>query len=217
LKIFGASLVSSLRMRYYQAVVIELPDKLQAEVDAEVESLVKMRFGTFYEPRIKRTQQEVADKQRELADKQRELETLKSEYSQAIGRYVERLRGGASNRSPQTSTSDQGVSSRLRDLATQDGSRKLPSRRKMLLAVLPNFMDKAFIRRDVEHEVLEKWPEAKPKTDAEHNNFTSGIAKALKEMVNKGQLTATKGRTPFEPTIYRLTDKGKEMLLRSGP
>lgn len=188
-----------------------LPDELQAKIDAEVEAVVRATVGSYYEPRIVRVRQE-------LESKQQELETLESEYSQAIARYVGRQLGEAPrNGSLQTSTPEQGTSGRLWESSTaRNGSRGIPSRRKMLLAVLPNVEDKDFIRREVESEILGKWPEVKPKTDAEHNNFTSGLAKALKDMVNRGQLTSTKGKTPFDPTVYRLTDKGKEML-KSGP
>ncbi len=188
-----------------------LPEELQAKIDAEVEAVVRATVGTYYEPRIVRTRQE-------LESKQQELETLESEYSQAIERYIGRLLGEAPrNRSPQTSTPEQGASGRLWESHTaRNGSHGAPSRKKMLLAVLPSFVDEDFIRRGAESAVLEKWPEVEPKTDAERNNFTSGLAKVLKDMVNRGQLTATKGKTPFDPTIYRLTDKGKEML-KSGP
>lgn len=81
-----------------------------------------------------------------------------------------------------------------------------PTRRKMVLAVLPDFRDQDFIRRDVEAKIIERWPETEPKTDKEAKNFTSGIASTLADLVKKGQLEIREGESPFDPRVYRGKD-----------
>ena len=81
-----------------------------------------------------------------------------------------------------------------------------PTRREMVLAVLPDFSDHGFIRRDVEAKIVEVWPEVEPKTKVESKNFTSGIAAVMTDLVKKGLLESTEGESRFEPRVYRLKD-----------
>ncbi len=189
-----------------------LPDGLQAEIDAEVEAAVRATVGRYYEPLI-------GHKRQEVEAGQRELEALESEYSQAISRYVERLRGeGLRNGPPRLSTSEQGTVDRSQqDHAPQNGSRDLPTRRKMLLSVLRDFDGDTFKRRDADTKIIEKWPEVEPQDETELKTFRAAIAGLLSDLVDKGKLDATKGERRFDPTVYRVIDNDEDTLLRSGP
>lgn len=182
-----------------------LPDELEAKINAEVEALVRDRVGSYYEPEIVR--------------KRQELEALESEYSQAIKRYVERILGEDPHSVPsQTSKPERKPDNGSQESHTaRNGSSGTLTRKKMMLAVLSDFGGNEFIRRDVEAKIIERWPEAKPQTDTEHNNFTSGLASALSNLVKKGQIERTKGKTPFDPTVYRVINNDEDTLLRSGP
>jgi hypothetical protein len=76
----------------------------------------------------------------------------------------------------------------------------------MVLAVLSDFSDQDFIRRDVEARIVEVWPEVEPQTDTEANDFTSGIAALMRDLVEKGQLQVRKGESRFEPRVYGVKD-----------
>jgi DNA-binding PadR family transcriptional regulator len=69
-----------------------------------------------------------------------------------------------------------------------------------MLAVLPDFSDHGFIRRDVEAKIVEVWPEVESK------NFTSGIAAVMTDLEKKGLLESTEGESRSEPRVYRLKD-----------
>jgi hypothetical protein len=81
-----------------------------------------------------------------------------------------------------------------------------PSRREMVLAVLPEFRDRDFIRRDVEAKIIERWPEIEPKSKRERKNFTTAIASVMTDQVKKGQLEVEEGESRFEPRVYRVKD-----------
>jgi hypothetical protein len=76
----------------------------------------------------------------------------------------------------------------------------------MVLAVLPDFRDQDFIRRDVEAKIVERWPEAEPKTKRERKTFTAAIASVMTDQVKKGQLEVKEGESRFEPRVYRVKD-----------
>ena len=183
----------------------ELPDKSQAELDADVEAAVRSTIGQRYEPRINR--------------KRQELEDLESEYSQAIERYIERLRGEPPrNGSLRESTSEQSaISGSQKNRTTQNGSAALPTKRNMLLSVLPDFENTSFLRRDVDAKIIERWPQVEPKTETESKGFKASIASLLADLVSKGQLEAKKGGNRFDPTVYRMIDSDEDTLLKSGP
>jgi hypothetical protein len=102
------------------------------------------------------------------------------------------------------------------EVVAQNGRSTTPSRRKMLLASMPSFRQKDFIRRDAEAEIFERWPQAKPRSEAEWKSFTSGIATLMTELVSKGLLEATEPENPFKPRVYRMTDKGRAEFLKEG-
>jgi hypothetical protein len=79
-----------------------------------------------------------------------------------------------------------------------------PTRREMVLSVLPEFAGQGFIRRDVEAKIIQRWPEVAPKSDKEGKNLTSGIATVMTDLVKKGQLEVREGESRFEPRVYRL-------------
>lgn len=181
-----------------------LPDEIQAEIDAEIEIAVRSTIGKYYEPRIDH--------------KRQELESLESEYSQAIERYIERLRGeDPSNGSFRASPTEQNaIDDSQESHAKQNGSATLPTKRKMLLLILPDFKGAAFMRRDVDAKIIERWPEAAP-DEVESKGFKASIASLLSDLVDKGQLEATKGESRFDPTVYRVINNNEDTLLRSGP
>jgi hypothetical protein len=74
-----------------------------------------------------------------------------------------------------------------------------PSRREMVLEVLPEFRDDTFTRADVQAKILEKYP------DTEGRSLSSNISNILKEMAEKGQLERVeRGKRIQDPWIYRL-------------
>lgn len=71
-------------------------------------------------------------------------------------------------------------------------SERRPSRRKMILEVIPEFHGNAFSQPEVRTKILQKWPEA----DAP--SLASGIANLLKEMAEKGHLERLEGEDPVQ-------------------
>ena len=184
-----------------------LPDELQAEIDAGIEAAVRDaidKIDKYYEPRIDH--------------KRQELESLESEYSQAIELYRERLRGeNPRNGSLRASATEQSaIDDSQESHAKQNGSATLPTKRTMLLSILPDFKGATFMRRDVDARIIERWPEAKP-TEDESKGFKASIASLLSDLVDKGQLEATKGKSRFDPTVYRVIDNDEDTLLKQGP
>ena len=161
----------------------ELQDRLEAKGVAEIES--------YFDERER--------------DLRRQLESLDRERHATIEAFKRQLKGKASDNgsSPPTSLIQETDTSRGSQGIPHD-SRKLPNRREMLLAVLPDFGDQDFIRRDVEGKIIERWPQAEPRTSVEAKNFGSRLAGLLSDMVRKGQLEATKGENSFDPPVYRL-------------
>jgi hypothetical protein len=64
-----------------------------------------------------------------------------------------------------------------REAVRQTGT---PSRREMVLEVLPEFQGGTFTRADVQERILEKYPHT------EGRSFSSSISNILKEMAEKG-------------------------------
>lgn len=165
-----------------------LPDELQAKIRAAT----KAAIDAHYAPLIER--------------KRRELQDLEVQHQQALEKWLLGEMGG--NGSVEVSPLSQG---------TQNGTSRAPTRRAMVLAVLPDFRNQDFIRRDIEARILEKWPEAEPKTERESKNFTSAIAALMTDLVEKGRLESTEGESPFAPRTYRLKADSEDTLLKSGP
>ncbi len=177
-----------------------LPNKLLTKLEADAKSTL----DSYYEP---------------LKDRKRqELEDLELQHQEALENLKLWLRGeNATNAPPQIPPPQEASRLSPESLVTRNGSSARPSRRTMLLAILPSLKDRDFIRKDVEAKIIEKWPEVEPKTEAEQKSFTSSIAHLLTKLVNKGQLESTDGKTSFEPRVYRVIDNDEDTLLKSGP
>jgi hypothetical protein len=75
-----------------------------------------------------------------------------------------------------------------------------PSRREMVLEVLPEFRDDTFTRADIQSKILENHPQT------EDRSLSSSISNILKEMAEKGQLERVeRGKRIQDPWIYRLS------------
>jgi hypothetical protein len=185
--------------------MIRLPDELQAElnkVEAEAKAAAKAAIDSHYEARKDRKRQELQD--------------IELEHQQALEDLERRLpiesSGGSS---PQVlPVPKEAPSHSQENLAIRNGSYGTPTRRAMLLAVLPDLKGGDFVRRDAEAKILEKWPEVEPKTKAEYKSFTSGIAALLADLTDKGRLEATKGQGRFDPTYYRVIENDEGTLLK---
>jgi hypothetical protein len=154
----------------------ELITRLPDELQTEIRAAAKSAIDVYYARLIDR--------------KQRELQDLEHERQRALETWLhEEIDSDDSLEVPQ-----------VQETTTPT------SRREMVLAVLPDFSDPDFIRRDVEARIVERWPEVEPKTKVESKNFTSGIAAVMTDLVKKGQLEVRKGVSRFEPRVYRLKD-----------
>jgi hypothetical protein len=139
----------------------------------------------------------------------RELESLDRSRQLTIEAFRRRLRGKAIDNSvpPLPPLVEETSTRRASEIAANGIP---PNTRTMLQAVLPDFKNTDFKRRDVEQKVIEKWPKVKPKTKVEAKNFTSRISQLLTSMVKSGQLKARKGKGRFDPTMYRLKEDNEE-------
>ncbi len=186
--------------------MIRLPDELQAELDkveAEAKAAEKAAIDSYYEARKDRKRQELQD--------------IELEHQQALEDLERRLpiEIGGSSSSPQVPPVPQETLSPSQESRVmRNGSYGTPTRRTMLLAVLPDLKGGDFFRRDAEAKILEKWPEVEPKTKAEYKSFTSGIAALLTDLTDKGVLEATKGEGRFDPTAYRVVENDEGTLLK---
>jgi hypothetical protein len=124
--------------------------------------------------------------------KRQELQDLELEHQQAVEDLERTLRG------------EIGKDYSLQVPEWQESAS--PTRESMVLAVLSDFSDQDFIRRDVEARIVEVWPEVEPQTEPEANDFTSGIAALMRDLVEKGQLQVRKGESRFEPRVYGVKD-----------
>lgn len=185
-----------------------LPDGLQARIDAVTEA----EINSWYESLKERERKE---SQRRLQDK---LQDIELERKRVIEQRLGKRRAGGGDDLPRTPPSPQETPiPSAKTPAARNGSSGLPTRRKMLLTVLPDFGGREFIRRDVEAKILDRWPGAKGSTEAELNNFMSGLAGLLTDLVKKGRLEKAAGKTPFDPPVYRVINNDEDTLLRSGP
>jgi hypothetical protein len=75
----------------------------------------------------------------------------------------------------------------------------IPSRREMVLEVLPEFQDDTFTRADIQARIIEKYPQL------EGSSLSSSVSNILKEMAEKGHLERVeRGKRIQDPWIYRL-------------
>lgn len=87
---------------------------------------------------------------------------------------------------------------------------RTPTRKQMVLEVMPEFRGDTFTRADVEAKILEKYP------NAEAPYLSSSISNLLKEMVEKDRLERVdRGERIQDPVIYRAKESGEENLLES--
>jgi hypothetical protein len=85
-----------------------------------------------------------------------------------------------------------------------------PTRRQMVMEVMPEFRGGTFTRADIEAKILEKYPNA----DAPY--LSSNISNLLKEMADKGQLERVeRGERIQDPVIYREKVSDEETPLKS--
>jgi hypothetical protein len=90
------------------------------------------------------------------------------------------------------------------------GQTGTPTRRQMVMEVMPEFRGGKFTRADIEAKILEKYPNA----DAPY--LSSNISNLLKEMADKGQLERVeRGERIQDPIIYRKKVSNEETLLKS--
>jgi hypothetical protein len=162
----------------YEELITRLPAELQTEIRAATKAAAKSAIAAYYARLVDR--------------KRQELQNQELEHQQAL-EHLERW---------------------LREEIDRDDSLEAPqvqetaglTRREMVLAVLPDFRNQDFIRRDVEAKIIERCPEVEPKTDSEAKNFRAGIASVMTDLANEGQLEVTKGESRFKPRVYRLKD-----------
>lgn len=173
--------------------------ELRAKHEAEVQAEAKSTIDAYYEPLIDAKRQEVHD-----------LERQRQEALEMHQLDPQRIETNGYHRS--TSPQDEASPLSHNNVAARNGSPKLPARRVMVEAVLPSLRGRGFIRRDIEAKIIEKWPKAEPKTDAESANFTSGIAGLLSDLVKKGKLEVSIGETGWEPRVYRVKEDQEEEL-----
>jgi hypothetical protein len=166
------------RTMTYEELIARLPDELQPEIKAATNAATKSAFDAYYAPLIDRKRQELQD--------------LELEHQQALEDVERWVRG--------ESGSDESLEvPHVQESAT-------PTRREMVLDILPDFSDQGFIRREVEAKIIERWPEAEPKTEPERKNFTSAIAALMTKLANEGRLNVKKGESRFDPRVYTLRD-----------
>lgn len=177
----------------------ELPNELRSKLEADA----KATIDSYFEPLKDRKQQELQD--------------IELQHQWALENWLPKggHDGDGSFQAPSLPQKPPDISKE--STVTRNGSSTIPTRKAMVLSVLSDFKNTAFKRRDVDAKVIQMWPDAEPKTDAERKNFSSAIAGLMTELVGEGRLEATKGKTRFEPTEYRLKEDYEDTLLKSGP
>jgi hypothetical protein len=131
----------------------------------------------------------------------------RAEYAADLDSQYEELKRKALqdfDRQWSTGTETSKESAPSRPTASRVGKKRTatPSRRDMVLEVLPEFRDDTFTRADVQTNILEKYPQA------EGRSFSSSISNILKEMADKGQIERVeRGKRIQDPWIYRLGER----------
>jgi hypothetical protein len=95
---------------------------------------------------------------------------------------------------------------------TTNGLPEQPSRRQLILQMLPEFRGRTFTARDIREKFVEEHLENVPE-----KNFPQAIHGLLQRMVNRGEIeqVGREGPGPTDPWLYRET--GQEEAFDLGP
>lgn len=187
-------------------------DTLPNELRIELEANAKATVDSYYENRKEAFKE---GKRRELEEG---LEDLDLQHQQALEGIKRGLRWENGDGGGYQTPPPQDVSSFPEESpVARNGSSGLPTKREMLIGVLADLRGRTFFRRDADAKVIERWPEAGPKTPAERKTFAAANAGFLNYLAKEGKLRVWKGEGRFDPAEYEVVEDDEDTLLRPEP
>ena len=170
---------------------------MSEKLPEQLKGTLKDSIDSFFEKQRQEAEQE-AEKR-----KQAEIREIDRQHAEVLKRFMDEAPEEASNGKLPLSGVDLDSASAHGEAGSAsngstDSQAPTPSRKRMILEVLPEFRGGTFKREDIQAEILKRWPQA------DSPNLKSGLSNILKDMAEKGRLERVeRGPKISDPWIYR--------------